>query len=95
MWFKLYRQVEGGTVEEVPGGAAILPLPNGTTEVTWTGLQTTDINGNAYTFSVKEVDADGNDFTPTNYVKSGEGTLEITNTYVSPKMELPLRPKNG
>ncbi len=48
-------------------------------------MQTTDINGNAYTFSVKEVDADGNDFTPTNYVKSGEGTLEITNTYVSPK----------
>ncbi len=83
VWFKLYRNIEGGTVEEVLG-AAILPLPNGTTSVTWTGLAKTDIDGNVYTFSVKEVDADGNDFTPANYTKSGEGTLEITNTYVPP-----------
>jgi len=85
VWFKLYRNIEGGQVEEVPvAEAPIQELANGTTSVTWNNLTTTDNNGNATSFTVKEVDANGNDFTPANYTKSGEGTLAITNTYVIP-----------
>jgi len=89
VWFKLYRSIDGGvTVEEVPESQApIKDLPDGTTSVTWDGLEETDTAGNAYTFSVKEVDAAGNDFTPANYSKSGEGTLAITNTYNSPETD--------
>ncbi len=82
VWFKLYRQTADGTPEVVPG-AALKELVNGSTEVSWTGLDATDINGNAYRFSVKEVDADGNDATPENYVKTENG-LTVTNTYVDP-----------
>jgi len=85
VWFKLYRQIPGGTLEEVPvAEAPIKELADGTTTVTWNNLSETDFNGNPYTFSVKEVDADGNDFTPTGYTKSEQG-LTVTNTYVIPK----------
>ncbi|NJP40178.1 Cna B-type domain-containing protein [Oscillospiraceae bacterium HV4-5-C5C] len=82
VWFQLYRQTDGGTAEIVPG-AGLKELVNGTTEVSWTGLEATDINGNAYHFSVKEVDADGNDYTPEDYVKTENG-LSVTNSYVIP-----------
>ncbi|MFA7533260.1 MAG: Cna B-type domain-containing protein, partial [Tissierellaceae bacterium] len=85
-WFKLYRKVEGGDLEQVPD-ADIIILPNGTTEVIWTGLTKTDSNGKEYSFSVKEVDHDGNDYTPENYEKSEDG-LTITNTYVIPKTNI-------
>ncbi|NLX83015.1 MAG: Cna B-type domain-containing protein [Clostridiales bacterium] len=79
VWFKLYRQVAGGAVEEVPG-AEIKELPNSTLTVEWTGLEETDINGKVYTFSVKEVNATGADFKPNGYVKTEEG-LKVMNTY--------------
>lgn len=81
-WFQLYRQITGGLPQAVDG--AIKHLPSGTEEVEWTDLERTDASGNEYTFSVREVDATGADFTPENYTKSGEGTLTITNTYQSP-----------
>ncbi|QWT17552.1 Cna B-type domain-containing protein [Collinsella sp. zg1085] len=86
VWFKLYRQVEGSDPEEVPTDEAPLrELANGTTEASWTGLTQTDINGNEYSFSVREVDAEGNDFVPEQYVKTENG-LAVTNTYVVPNM---------
>ena len=67
VWFKLYRQVGAtGTPEAVPG-AAIQELADGTLSVTWNNVEKTDIGGNPYIFTVKEVDADGNDFEPANY----------------------------
>ena len=56
-------------------------LPNGTTEHTWAELDATDINGNAYTYTVDEVEA------PENYTKTVDG-FTITNTYKSPKIEI-------
>jgi uncharacterized protein YnzC (UPF0291/DUF896 family) len=85
VWFKLYRQISGGALEEVPvAEAPIKELADGTTSVIWNNLSETDDDGNPYTFSVKEVDATGNDFTPTGYTKSEQG-LTVTNTYVIPK----------
>lgn len=79
-WFKLYRQLPGETeAVEVPG-AEIKELSAGITEVVWTGLVKTDVNGKEYSFLVKEVDSDGNDFVPENYIKTEEG-LTVTNTY--------------
>ncbi|MDO5695819.1 MAG: Cna B-type domain-containing protein [Eubacteriales bacterium] len=51
--FTLYRQVEGGAEEAVPGAEA-KEMTAAQTTATWTGLEETDINGNKYTFSVKE-----------------------------------------
>jgi len=79
VWFKLYRQVEGGTAEEVPG-AEIKELPNGITTAKWVGLAETDLNGKVYTFSVKEVNATGADYKPNGYNKTEDG-LTVTNTY--------------
>ncbi len=83
VWFKAYRQVEGGSVEEVPN-ASIKELTSGTTSVTWRGFAQEDSNGNPYTFSVREVDAAGNALTLQNYTKTEVG-LTVTNTYVIPK----------
>lgn len=91
IWFKLYRYIvaaDGGEAEpeEVPG-AEIKELPCGVTEVVWTGLTRTDKYGNEYNFSVKEVDAEGNDFVPESYAKSEDG-LTVTNRYVIPEISV-------
>ncbi|NMA18345.1 MAG: Cna B-type domain-containing protein, partial [Clostridiaceae bacterium] len=91
VWFQLFRNIAGGTpvaVLDSNGDPLIKELANGTTSVEWTGLEKTDINGNVYIFSVKEVDAAGNDFTPANYIKSGEGTLSIQNLYTPPTQNI-------
>ena len=49
----LYRKVEGGAEEKVPG-AAVKVVDGTTTAAEWTGLETTDINGKPYKFIVKE-----------------------------------------
>lgn len=90
VWFKLYRNIAGGDPVEVPG-AEIKELLSGTTSVEWTGLETTDINGNAYTFSVKEgqmVEGVWTEGAPENYEASySESGLTVTNTYVPPQTE--------
>ncbi len=78
VWLKLYRQALSA-VEEV-SGAPIKRLLNSETEATWTNLESTDISGNAYTFSVREVDENGNPFTPNGYTKEENG-LTVTNIY--------------
>ncbi|MDD2214140.1 MAG: Cna B-type domain-containing protein, partial [Oscillospiraceae bacterium] len=82
VWFKLYRQTADSTPEVVPG-AELKELADGTTEVSWTGLAATNLAGQAYSFSVREVDAEGNDYTPENYLKTENG-LTVTNRYVIP-----------
>lgn len=84
VWFKLYRQIKDGALEAVPGASVKKVVSD---KATWNNIDQTDINGNKYTFSVKEVDADGNDFTPENYTKKEDG-LTVTNTYVSPKITI-------
>ena len=82
VWFKIYRQVGvNGAPEPVPG--APIKMLDGITEVSWRGLKQTDADGNPYIFSVREVDVNGNDFTPPNYTKA-ESDLNVTNTYVIP-----------
>ncbi len=95
VWFQLFRKIEGGTPEAVKdsNGNLLIKELNGITSVKWTGLEKTDINGNVYIFSVKEVDASGNDFTPANYFKSGEGTLTIKNTYTPPTQNITAEKK--
>lgn len=84
VWFKLYRQIVGGTPQEVPlTEAPIMQLLSGTTSVTWQAQNLQDSNGNNYTFSVREVDAQGQPFVPPNFTKSEVGLI-VTNTYVVP-----------
>lgn len=83
IWFKLYRQIESGPIEAVPG-ALIIKLPNGTTSVTWTDQDVDYEEGKYYTFSVQEVNAAGVSFEPANYKKTEAG-LTVTNNYVIPK----------
>ncbi|MGB4595751.1 MAG: Cna B-type domain-containing protein [Anaerolineaceae bacterium] len=84
IWFKLYRQVVGDTVEEVPvAEAPIRELPSGTESVSWQIQNLKDPNGKEYTFTVREVNAQGQNFVPATYTKSEAG-LAVTNTYVIP-----------
>jgi len=79
IWFELYRQIgEEGTPEKVPG-AEREELAPGTTQVTWEDVVSVSTGGDDYIFSVKEVDEDGNDYTPAGYTKDENG-LTVTNT---------------
>ncbi|MGT2847369.1 Spy0128 family protein, partial [Streptococcus massiliensis] len=100
-YFKLYRTPEGGAIEEVAGvEKKDVPKTNGTVE--WTDLPATDEHGVKYTYSVMEVDEDGNLIVDTidGYTPSQTGPLTITNTYstspakavIEAKKELKGRP---
>ncbi len=82
IYFKLYRQLGDNEPEAIPE-AAIMELANGVTSVTWDDIEKTDKNGDPYVFFVKEVNADGEDYTPPFYVKDETG-LTVTNTYRDP-----------
>mgnify|MGYP001263693184 CR=1 FL=1 len=80
VWFQLYRQVEGGIAELVPG-AERKELPDGTEEVTWTGIAQKSLTGKDYSFFVRETDEDGDiEWQPENYEKVETG-LKVTNTF--------------
>lgn len=85
IYFELYRNVEGTDAELVEDAERLLVDSSNT--VKWEGLERTDIEGNEYIYSVREVDQDGNDFTPENYSKVEEG-LTVTNQYQIPSIEV-------
>ncbi|NLD88559.1 MAG: Cna B-type domain-containing protein, partial [Clostridiales bacterium] len=87
IWFKLYRHIEGGSLEEVPN-AEIKELKSGNTKVRWAITDLKDAKGNKYIFSVKEVDEFGRDFVPAGYEKLEAG-LTVTNRE---RHMLPLEP---
>ncbi|MFS0612905.1 Cna B-type domain-containing protein [Lederbergia ruris] len=61
-------------------------LKAGETEYTWSNLDKTDIDGKVYQYTVDEVKV------PENYEKSiSEDGLTITNKFVSPTTEIPVR----
>ena len=79
VWFKLYRKIQGGNEEEVPAAEApVKALADGESKVKWTGLYKKGIENNEYTYSVKEVDKDGNPKTPAGYTNSVDG-FKVTN----------------
>ena len=83
VWLKLYRQVGDNPPEEVPlPEGELKQLPAGTTSVTWQNVELTTIRGEDYTFSVKEVDAHGADWTAPGYFKIENGTT-VTNQRLS------------
>lgn len=60
-------------------------LETGETEYTWTDLDRTDINGNAYDYTVDEVEV------PENYEKTIlDDGVTITNEFVSPLINIPV-----
>ncbi|MCY7105769.1 Cna B-type domain-containing protein [Streptococcus oralis] len=81
VYFKLYRTPEGGAIEEVAGAAQKeVPKTDGTVE--WTDLPATDEHGVKYTYSVMEVDEDGNLVTAVDgYTANQTADLTVTNTY--------------
>ena len=83
----LYRKVEGGAEEKVPG-AAVKVVDGTTTAAEWTGLETTDINGKPYKFIVKESFKNADDVNNGNWtlVESTDvvdGKATITNKAVT------------
>ncbi|MDO5695818.1 MAG: Cna B-type domain-containing protein [Eubacteriales bacterium] len=85
--FTLYRQVEGGEPEAVPGVEAKEITATETT-ATWTGLEETDINGKKYAFSVRETvktpDASDDNWVFGEYTASADATAigGITNRVI-------------
>ena len=83
VYFKLFRQIEGGEVEAVPG-AEVKALPHGTLQVQWT-VDKQDISGKSYIFTIKEYRnaTATNEGAPANYDHNYNG-LTVTNIYKSP-----------
>lgn len=79
VWFKLYRYTHAKPPTDVPN-TSIKTLSPGTTQVTWSDLELSDDIGNMYTYIVKEVNEQGEDFTPLGYTKQEDG-LSVINTY--------------
>lgn len=81
LFFKLYRTLEGGTEEAVTDAdQKEVPKTDGTVE--WSDLPATDQNGVTYTYSVKEVDKDGNPVTTVDgYTSEQTAGLTVTNKY--------------
>ena len=81
LFFKLYRTLEGGTAEAVTD-ADQKEVPKTDGAVEWTDLPATDQNGVTYTYSVKEVDKDGNPVTTVDgYTSEQTAELTVTNKY--------------
>ena len=94
VYFKLYRTPEGGAIEEVVGVAQKeVPKTDGTIE--WTDLPATDEHGVKYTYSVMEVDEEGNLIVDTidGYTPSQTAPLTITNTYSASPAEAVIEAK--
>ncbi|MGI6212462.1 MAG: Cna B-type domain-containing protein [Anaerovoracaceae bacterium] len=90
IYFKLYRNIEGGEPEAVED-ADLIELTNGTTTATWENMPYCDDQGNPYTYSVKETDELGQDGVPANYTKLEEG-LTVTNTKTT--VDIPVKESN-
>ncbi|MGT2641926.1 Spy0128 family protein, partial [Streptococcus sinensis] len=93
-YFKLYRTPEGGTIEEVAGvEEKEVPKTDGTIE--WTDLPATDEHGVKYTYSVMEVDEEGNLIVDTidGYTPSQIDPLTIKNTYSASPAEAVIEAK--
>lgn len=90
IYFKLYRNIEGGEPEAVED-AELIELTNGTATATWENMPYCDNQGNPYTYSVKETDELGQDGVPANYTKQEEG-LTVTNTKTT--VDIPVKEFN-
>ena len=93
VYFKLYRTPEGGAIEEVAGAAQKeVPKTDGTVE--WTDLPATDEHGVKYTYSVMEVDDEGNLVTTVDgYTANQTADLTVTNTYSTEPAEAVIEAK--
>lgn len=80
IYFKLQRTL-GDLVEDLE----VKELRDGVTEVLWSDVELTNLNGVSYQFKVTEVDENGQDYTPEYYEKLEEG-LTIINTFVEPEV---------
>lgn len=92
IYFLLERSLDGKNWDAVP---EVKPaeLANGNTVAEWKDVEQTDEAGNAYTFRVREVNADGVDSVPNGYTKQENG-LTVTNTEIPPVVvEVPNTPK--
>ncbi len=81
VWFTLYRTNADNTqttigTKEVPEGVP-------TSTVSWDNQPETDTNGYTYVYDVIETDADGNSFTPINFIKDESVLLTVSNQYQS------------
>ena len=95
LYFKLYRTPEGGTEEEV-AGVEPKPVQKDTEEATisFENLPATDEHGVKYTYSVKEVDKDGNLVTTVDgYTANQTAGLTVTNTYSTSPTEADIKVK--
>ncbi|HHT45343.1 MAG TPA: Cna B-type domain-containing protein [Fastidiosipila sp.] len=76
----MQRAIGENTPQDVPG-APIVKL-EGVLEAVWSDLDKMNESGDAYIYSVVEVDADGNRLVLEDYEKTENG-LTVTNTYVA------------
>lgn len=77
-WAHVATEEEPVPVEGAELKAVETPQGEWTTTVTWTQMPDIDEDGRAFLYSVKEVDENGNDYSPNGYRKSEAG-MEVYN----------------
>ncbi|WP_313793901.1 Cna B-type domain-containing protein [Fundicoccus culcitae] len=80
-WLKLYRRVFGQDEEAVSVELKRISGNNPTETVTWSGLEEFSSTGERYDYFVREVNAEGEPYTPAGYTKVENG-LTVTNTNI-------------
>ena len=81
VYFQLYRKTADSLGK--PVGKAVIVEND---QVNFGKQKATDKNGNPYTYYVKEVDKNGEDYTPEGFTKVEDG-LKVTNTYKAQEPE--------
>lgn len=91
VYLRLYRHILGSAEKAVPlEEAPLIELPINLpdhTVVSWQNIQLRNESGLPYIFRAREVDANGNDHMPENFVKTETGT-SVANTIIAPKDRL-------
>ena len=88
VYLRLYRHIKGGAEEPVPlEEAPLIELPVDLpdhTVVGWPNVSLRNTSGLPYIFRVREVNANGIDYMPDNYIKTETGT-SVENMIITPE----------
>ena len=81
VFLRLYRQANENEVPVALLSTALVQLAHGSTTAVWHDMPVTAGNGTPYIYRVKQVDADGNDFSPEGFQKIENG-LSVQNVVI-------------
>lgn len=83
VYFQLMQVSGESTIPTVVPGAPLIMMESGTLQASWPNMPVEDADRNLITYSVKQVDASGQPFSPKGFTTTEDG-LTVTNVYTDP-----------